>query len=124
MAKNKSHSLIEIKKSDIHGMGLFAKENISWGTFIIEYSGEKITKKESARREKFCNSINTTYLFELDDNCDLDGMIGGNESKFINHSPINPNVCAIRRNGKIELYAYDNIKKGDELLLDYDQRKI
>ena len=33
------------KNSEVHGYGLFAKTDIKKGTSIIEYIGEKVTKK-------------------------------------------------------------------------------
>ena len=35
----------KVKKSKIHGSGIFASEDIKTGQKIIEYIGEKITKK-------------------------------------------------------------------------------
>ena len=37
------------KKSSVHGSGLFAFENIKNGTKVIEYVGDKVTKKEGER---------------------------------------------------------------------------
>ena len=41
---------IEVRESEIHGTGVFAKTKVSKGKKVIEYIGEKITKKESERR--------------------------------------------------------------------------
>ena len=38
------------KKSGVHGSGLFASQNIKKGLKIIEYVGDKVTKKEGDRR--------------------------------------------------------------------------
>ena len=38
------------KKSSVHGSGLFASANIKKGSKIIEYVGDKVTKKEGDRR--------------------------------------------------------------------------
>ena len=38
------------KRSSVHGSGLFAFKNIKKGTKIIEYVGDKVTKKEGDRR--------------------------------------------------------------------------
>jgi uncharacterized protein len=109
---------LEIKKSKLHGLGLFAGEDIPWGKFVIEYTGQKITFAESNRREKFYNRLRQTYVFEYDDKYDIDGFVGGNESRFINHSKT-PNLCVIRERGKILFYSHRNIKKGEELTFDY-----
>jgi SET domain-containing protein len=108
-----------IKRSKISGLGLFAGESIGWGKRVIEYTGEKISNKEAARRLRFNATIGVTYIFELDKKYSIDGLVGGNEARFINHSSKNPNCTAIRTNGKIFIVSYDDIKKGAELTFDY-----
>lgn len=108
-----------VKKSKISGLGLFTDEDIGWGKKIIEYIGEKIKTAEGDRRSKFYDKIGVNYLFELDDKNDIDGLVGGNESRFINHSSKNFNCVPIRENGRIYIHAYRDIEKGEELLFDY-----
>ena len=45
--------LIEIKKSQVSGKGMFAKEKISKGTILIKWGGNFLTKKqiESLKKE-------------------------------------------------------------------------
>ena len=38
------------KKSSLHGSGLFAVSNIKIGDQVIQYIGDKVTKKEGDRR--------------------------------------------------------------------------
>ena len=38
------------KKSRLHGSGLFALSNIKKGEQVIEYIGDKVTKKEGDKR--------------------------------------------------------------------------
>ena len=38
------------KKSSLHGTGLFASTNIKKGEQVIEYIGDKVTKKEGDKR--------------------------------------------------------------------------
>ncbi len=38
------------KKSPLHGSGLFAKTNIKKGQKIIQYIGDKVTKREGDKR--------------------------------------------------------------------------
>ena len=42
----------KVKKSKIHGSGVFATQSIKKNTHIIEYIGEKITKKEGDKRSE------------------------------------------------------------------------
>ena len=51
--------------------------------------------KEVLRRQKFYNSIGFTWLIEFNDGRGLDGIAGGNEARFINHS-LKPNAGALR----------------------------
>jgi len=116
---------ILIKKSKIHGKGAFAKFNIKKGTYIIEYIGEIISKKEGNLRSKkqYYKSIKnknlgSVYIFELDQKHDLDGFIPENIAKFINHS-CNPNCIFKIIKKHIWRIAKRNIKKGEEITYDY-----
>ena len=60
------------KNSKVHGSGLFATTNIKKGTPIIEYIGDKVTKKEGDRRAdiqiqkaKRHKKNGMVYVFEL-----------------------------------------------------------
>ena len=81
------------KKSLLHGSGLFALSNIKKGEQVIEYIGDKVTKKEGDKRadkqikkaEK--NKKNgMVYVFELNKKYDIDGGVARNYARFINHS--------------------------------------
>src|SRR5262245_3579175 len=80
-----------VARSKIHGLGLFAGEDIEWGRRLIEYEGQLLSKTEVKRRQKFYDSIGFTCLMQFGDGRGIDGVIGGNESRFINHST-QPNV--------------------------------
>tara|TARA_B100001248_G_scaffold89409_1_gene65977 strand:+ start:30610 stop:31116 length:507 start_codon:yes stop_codon:yes gene_type:complete len=115
----------KIKKSKVHGSGIFAIENIKKGTKIIEYVGEKITKKEgdirSERRlRRYLNSKKTgsVYIFELNSKYDIDGSFLYNKARFINHS-CNPNCEVQIEKGRIWIVSIKNIKKNFELSYDY-----
>jgi SET domain-containing protein len=109
---------LSIRRSKIHGLGLFAEEPIRWGQRLIEFEGQKVSRKEGRRRERFYDSIGYMCILETDDGKYIDGNIGGNESRFINHST-RPTVTAIRENGRIVFYALEDIARGEELTMDY-----
>ena len=109
-----SKKLIEFKTSVIHGTGGFALRNIKKETPIIEYVGEKITKAESLRR---CEA-NNPYIFNLDDEFDLDGDVAWNPAKYINHS-CSPNAEAQFFGDQIWIMAIRNIKAGEEISFNY-----
>ena len=84
---------IDVQQSEIHGTGVFARTDIPKGKKVIEYIGEKITKKESEKRsialiEKNQGSLTdgAVYVFELNKRYDLDGNVPENTARFINHS--------------------------------------
>ena len=108
-----------VAPSSIHGLGLFAGENIEWGRRLVEYQGQRISQEEVQRRQQFYDSIGFTCLMPLSDGQGIDGLVGGNESRFINHSS-QPNIGALREeDGRIIFYSLDDIEEGEELTFDY-----
>jgi uncharacterized protein len=115
-----------VARSKIHGLGLFAGEDIEWGRRLIEYQGQPLSNKEVKRRQTFYDSIGFTCLMQFSDGRGIDGVVGGNESRFINHST-EPNVGALRESEwRILFYSLDDIAQGDELTFNYgfDPSKI
>ena len=115
----------EVKKSKVHGTGIFASDNIRKGKKVIEYLGEKISKSEGDRRsniriQKYLNSkiTGSVYIFELNSKYDIDGSPLYNKARYINHS-CRPNCEVKIINGHIWIYSIKNIKKNDELSYDY-----
>lgn len=115
----------EVKKSKIHNTGIFAKKDIPKNTLIIEYKGEKITKKESEKRSdeilnesKKNKNKGAVYIFELNKKYDLDGNVPYNPARYINHS-CEPNSESEIIDEKIWIRAIKNIKKGEEILYNY-----
>ncbi len=102
------------KPSCIHGTGVFARCDLKRGTLVIEYMGQKIDKRESLRR---CEE-NNHYIFMLDDEHDLDGNVGWNPAKFINHS-CSPNCEAELIDGHIWIVARRDIRVGEEITFNY-----
>ena len=115
----------KVKKSVVHGSGIFATKDINRGEQIIEYIGEKISKKEGDKRsekrlKKYINSkkAGSVYIFELNSRYDIDGSFLYNKARYINHS-CNPNCEVDIYKGRIWIKSIKKIKKGDELSYDY-----
>ena len=113
------------KKSRVHGSGLFASQNIKKGSQIIEYVGDKITKREGDRRAdkqinkaKKYNKNGMVYVFELNKRYDIDGDVPYNHARLINHS-CNPNCEVVIDNNHLWISAIKNIKKNNELSYNY-----
>jgi SET domain-containing protein len=106
-----------IGASSIHGEGLFAAKAIATGVRIIEYTGERVVKTESIRRQV----DGLTFLMELDESFDLDGDQPDNPARFINHSCA-PNCEAVAEADRVWVRAARAIAAGEELTFDYGFR--
>ena len=114
-----------VKKSKVHGTGVFATSNIPKNKKIIQYIGEKLTKSEGDRRsaekiKKFLNKKNegSVYIFELNTKYDIDGSPLYNKARYINHS-CSPNCEVDIIKNEIWISSIKAIKKGEELNYDY-----
>lgn len=120
----KDNSFVRQSSSSIHRHGLFAKIDIPKGTRIIEYVGEKITKKQSWHRatqwmeEAKGTEVGSVYIFELNSRYDIDGNVSWNPARYINHS-CKPNCEAQVILGHIWIIATKDIKENTELSYDY-----
>ena len=104
------------KYSKVHGNGLFASTDIKKGIKIIEYIGDKVTKREGdkradkqikkAKKHKFNGKV---YVFELNKKYDIVGDVKENHAKLINHS-CGPNCEVEIINNRIWIIAIKNIK--------------
>jgi hypothetical protein len=69
------NGMIQRRRSRLHGWGVFAAVRIPRTTRITHYAGEKITHRESARREAaymkrdriWCFRLNTRWVIEAGD---------------------------------------------------------
>lgn len=117
--------LCEVRESPIHGRGVYATQLISDGAEVIEYVGQRITKRLSEKRahqqlDQAANSGDAAvYIFNLDDDWDIDGNFEWNPARLINHS-CEPNCEAwIIDEERIVIYALRDIEPGEELTFDY-----
>jgi SET domain-containing protein len=105
---------IVFKASPIHGVGAFATTRLNRGTRVIEYTGEKIDKRESNRRCEIGNEC----IFYLNEQFDLDGNAEWNPARFINHS-CSPNCEAERAEGGIWIVASRDVEAHEEITFNY-----
>lgn len=110
---------VEVRKSGVHGKGVYARASIRKDERIIEYTGEHLPWKEAmdlpAHDPK--NPYHT-FFFSLDNGDVIDAGRGGNDSRWINHS-CNPNCETTEEEERIFVYAKRSIRRGDELFYDY-----
>ena len=110
---------IQVKRSGVHGKGVFAVQPIAAGETIIEYVGEIISWEEAQRRHPhdLCDP-NHTFYFHIDGDHVIDALFEGNASKWINHA-CDPNCESDERDGRIFIQAVRDIAAGEELNYDY-----
>lgn len=109
-----------LRTSKIHGTGVYAARKIPAGTRIFEYVGEIISADEADRR----HPVNPddpfhTFFFALGNGTVIDGNVGGNDAKWINHS-CEPN-CETEESDDFRVFivALRDISRGEELYYDY-----
>jgi SET domain-containing protein len=108
-----------VRRSSVHGKGVFAVAPIRAGERIIEYKGEVITWAEALRRHPHDPSDpHHTFYFHIDDGHVIDAKYGGNAARWINHA-CNPNCEADEVDGRVFIKALRDIAPGEELFYDY-----
>jgi SET domain-containing protein len=110
---------IQVRRSGVHGKGVFALQDLAEGETLIEYVGEVISWDEAQDRHPHDpKDPNHTFYFHVNEDRVIDALFGGNSSRWINHS-CNPNCEADEDNDRIFIKAIRNIKAGEELNYDY-----
>ena len=111
--------MIETRRSCIHGRGVYATCAITKNTRIVDYAGEKISNRESLKRERRYITDGHIWCFKLTNRTVIDAGVGGNIARYINHS-CRPNCYIDIKNGVIWIRAARNIRAGEELSYDYN----
>ena len=111
--------LYTVRRSRIHGSGVYAARDIPKGTRIVEYLGDRISHAEAdARYEAKGQDDGHTFLFVVSSKVVIDAGVGGNEARFINHS-CDPNCETVIEGGRVFIEALRDIRPGEELGYEY-----
>ena len=109
----------QVRKSNVHGKGVYAVLPIAEGENVLEYKGEIITwRKALARHPHDPSQPNHTFYFHLDDGHVIDAKYDGNSARWVNHS-CEPNMEACQDGYRVFLKALRDIDPGEELFYDY-----
>ncbi len=118
-ARGSGNRRIQARRSGVHGKGVFALQDLAEGDTLIEYIGEIIDWPEALERHPHDPANpNHTFYFHLESGAVIDANVGGNSSRWINHSCA-PNCCADEENGRVFIKALRNIAACEELFYDY-----
>lgn len=102
-------------RSKIDGKGCFATVAFKRRQKIAEYEGECISRAEIARRLRGKRRI---HICAIDSYWAIDGSVGGNATRYINHS-CRPNAYVTILYGHILFFALRDIAPGEEITIDY-----
>lgn len=111
-----------VRRSRVHGRGLFARTSYEPGQLVGEYQGRVIDRAmeddTSSARDP---DPSYTLLFAVDDNVTIDAGVSGNSIRFINHS-CDPNCETSVDGDRVFVHALRHIEPGEELTYDYNLR--
>jgi uncharacterized protein len=110
---------IQVRRSGVHGKGVFALVPIEPGEVLIEYTGQLIDWDEALRRHPHDPSNpEHTFYFQIEGGQVIDALYGGNSSRWINHA-CDPNCVADEQERRVFIKAVRPIAPGEELFYDY-----
>jgi uncharacterized protein len=110
---------IQVRRSGVHGKGVFAVADIPAGEVVIEYLGEIISWAEALRRHPHDpKDPNHTFYFHIDDGRVIDAKVGGNAARWINHA-CEPNCESDETDGRVFIKTLRPLVAGEELFYDY-----
>lgn len=118
------NQFFEVCDSGIHGCGAFARVDIPAETYFVEYVGHQLDKEESNRRglEREASTRDTgeaaVFIFEVNDEFDIDGNVPWNPAKYLNHS-CSANCEAVNDQDRIWFMTKVDVAAGEELTIDY-----
>ncbi|REG45542.1 hypothetical protein B0G80_9150 [Paraburkholderia sp. BL6669N2] len=109
---------ISVRRSSVHGRGVFALRLLCAGERILAYKGTVMSRKRAMSRHRRFGKEGHTYLFGLSDGRVIDGALGGNSARWLNHACV-ANCEAVEDDGRVYIQAVSNIPPGEELFIAY-----
>jgi SET domain-containing protein len=106
-----------VRRSTVHGRGLFAATDFAAGDVVTDYRGT-VVDWEEASESWTPPEPGHTFLFDIGDGLVIDGGRRGNSARWLNHS-CEPNCEAEVIGRRIVITALEDIPAGTELFLDY-----
>jgi uncharacterized protein len=95
---------VSVRRSPIHGNGVFALCALRAGERIFEYRGLVTICREATRHYVRRDEESHTFLFGLSDGRVIDGGRGGTCARWLNH-PCSANCEAVEEAGRVDIKA-------------------
>lgn len=115
-----------VRRSPIHGRGVYANRALAAGERLLEYRGRRIAATSAAHSDAARTRSGHTYTFALNDEWLIDGSVGGNSSRWINHgcapnceAVIHVDIDGDAKRDRVWIHALRRIRRGEELTFDY-----
>jgi uncharacterized protein len=107
-----------VRRSPVHGKGVFALQRIAARERVLEYKGEVTSWREAVRRHQRHGVDGHTFFFGLSDGRVIDGSQNGNSARWLNHA-CTANCEAIEDAGRVFIETLQDIDAGQELFIEY-----
>lgn len=108
-----------VRRSSIHGRGVFANQDIGPAELVSEYKGARLRWQDVVEHaSQYGMTPGHTFLFDTGDGTVIDGASGGNSMRWMNHA-CEPNCKAYVSDARVFIYVLRHVNCGEELTIDY-----
>ena len=111
---------VEVRRSSVHGCGLFAEKTLSKGDWIGQYTGEQRWALPFTKKTDYAWLVPAPTFPRLE----INALKKGNALRFANHS-FTPNAAAdhlfIDGHWIVFFYAARTVERGEEIFTDYGE---
>jgi SET domain-containing protein len=108
-----------VRKSPVHGKGVFALRSLRAGERLVEYKGAVVPWRNAAQAYRRSGEPGHTFYFGLSNGLVIDGAQGGNSARWLNHA-CEANCSAIEVGDRVYIEVVRDIEPGEELFIAYD----
>lgn len=108
---------LEVRRSGIHGRGLFARAPLPRRRKLGELAGKLVSERTARRKARELQCIK---IVEFGDGWALDATTQSNCFQYVNHS-CRPNTYIRLYRHRVEFYTLRDIAAGEELTCNYGE---
>ncbi|WP_374319990.1 SET domain-containing protein [Aquabacterium sp.] len=110
---------VEVRPSQIDGLGAFAAEPIPARRKIGEITGEAVSTAEAFRRTReAARTGGRIFMVAVSEGRAIDASLSSDPMRYANHACV-PNMVMKVQQGRVAFYALRDIEAGEELTASY-----